>query len=392
MRRILTPMLTVKGSIALAMVAMLVAGGVIYATQLTFNVNITGNVNLIVTGDPIQIFSGDGVTRINSGDALDFGTAAVDFFGRGPVPIRGPFTVKNVSNGPVQVIVTGDGVDNIVPLWGPTIDSLEPWPDNTFTLAAPGMTGDTMMGYLGLSFPMPTTGSKQTTIIFRATETVPIQPPSGMVSWWPGDGNAQDIVGGNHGTLTGDFAQGMVGQAFSFDGVDDYISIGDKPSLEGMREITIDAWVKSTAGGTVVSKFNHNSGPAGDPQDDSYDLFFTTAYILWQLETTGDSGVNHNILSASANIADGSWHLLTVTYDFAAMRIWVDGEFVSGKGASGAVVTSPTSLDIGRTLRKGNPTEFFSGIIDEVEIFNRALRHDQIKAIYDAGRAGKIRP
>ena len=167
MRRVLT----LKGIIALAAVAVLMAGAAAYATHLPpFDVSVTGNVTLLTTGDAIQILSGDGVTPIESGDTLDFGTAQVDFLGRGPVPVRGPFTVKNLSNGPVQVMVMGDFRDDIVPLWGPTPGDLKPLPDNAFTLAAPGMTGDTMTGYLGLSFLAPSSGSKSTTIIFRATE------------------------------------------------------------------------------------------------------------------------------------------------------------------------------------------------------------------------------
>jgi hypothetical protein len=56
-----------------------------------------------------------------------------------------------------------------------------------------------------------------------------LQPPAGLVSWWPGDGNANDIQDGNHGTLQNGvtFAPGMVGQAFSFDGVDDYVDLGN---------------------------------------------------------------------------------------------------------------------------------------------------------------------
>ena len=47
-------------------------------------------------------------------------------------------------------------------------------------------------------------------------------PPPDMVSWWPGDGNANDIQGSNNGTLEGSttFASGKIGQAFSFNGVD----------------------------------------------------------------------------------------------------------------------------------------------------------------------------
>ena len=200
-------LLTLKGAIIAAAVVTLLAGGVIFGTHAAFDVNITGNVTLTVTGDPIQILSADGVTPINSGDALDFGTASLDFFGRGPVPVRGPFFVKNFSNGPVVVEVTGDLRDDIVPLFGPTVTDLKPAPGNAFTLAAPGTTGDTVRGFLGLRFLNPSAGSKQTTIIFRATETgdavpTPIQAPPGMVSWWPGDGNASDIIDGNHGTLS----------------------------------------------------------------------------------------------------------------------------------------------------------------------------------------------
>src|SRR2546430_14268349 len=44
-------------------------------------------------------------------------------------------------------------------------------------------------------------------------------PPSGMLGWWPGDGNAKDIQSGNNGQLKNgtSFATGEVGKSFSFD-------------------------------------------------------------------------------------------------------------------------------------------------------------------------------
>ena len=107
---------------------------------------------------------------MNSGDQLDFGVAEVDFFGRGPVPVIGPYIVKNVSNGPVEVIVTGDFGDSIVPLFGPSPGELVPAPDNGFVLDISPPTGDMMMGYLGLRLLDRSPGDKNTTIIFRATE------------------------------------------------------------------------------------------------------------------------------------------------------------------------------------------------------------------------------
>ena len=56
-----------------------------------------------------------------------------------------------------------------------------------------------------------------------------VEAPEGLISWWPGDGDANDIEGNNDGTLQGGatFAPGKVGQAFNLDGVDDYVSIPD---------------------------------------------------------------------------------------------------------------------------------------------------------------------
>ena len=58
-----------------------------------------------------------------------------------------------------------------------------------------------------------------------------IAPPAGMVSWWPGDGNASDIIDGNHGMLSGDagYAPGMVGQAFSVNPNPPKDGLGDSP-------------------------------------------------------------------------------------------------------------------------------------------------------------------
>lgn len=57
-------------------------------------------------------------------------------------------------------------------------------------------------------------------------------PPSGIVGWWPAEGNANDIIGTNNGTLMGGAtanAPGVVGSAFQFDGTNGYVQIPDSP-------------------------------------------------------------------------------------------------------------------------------------------------------------------
>jgi hypothetical protein len=63
-----------------------------------------------------------------------------------------------------------------------------------------------------------------------------LEAPAGMTGWWPGDGDATDIADGNDGMLWNGATfssaeEGMVGQTFSLDGVDDYVQLPASASL-----------------------------------------------------------------------------------------------------------------------------------------------------------------
>ena len=76
-----------------------------------------------------------------------------------------------------------------------------------------------------------------------------VRSPSELVSWWSGDGNADDIQNVNNGTLQGDatFAAGMVGQAFSFDGVGDFVEAPENGSLDFNGSFSIDLGLRRVA-------------------------------------------------------------------------------------------------------------------------------------------------
>ncbi|MBI1895114.1 MAG: putative Ig domain-containing protein [Acidobacteria bacterium] len=219
--------------------------------------------------------------------------------------------------------------------------------------------------------------------------------PAGMAAWWAAEGNASDLLNANHGTLQGGagFAAGQVGQGFSFDGVDDTVSVPNSATLNPTGGITITAWIRPL--GTVTSLPSPNSvrtivsKPAGLSWSSpyaSYDLRIRGAEESQQLEFwTNDFSRE---LNSTVSIPVGVWTFVAATYDGASEKIYLNGALNASRAVSGAIVPSAENLVIGsRSLTA--PGEFFTGNIDEVDIYSRALTAAEIAAIYSAGTAGK---
>ena len=92
-----------------------------------------------------------------------------------------------------------------------------------------------------------------------------VTPPSGMVAWWPGDNNTNDIINGNNGTLMGGatYGSGKVAGAFLLANDGDHVEVPDDPTLDfGTGDLTIDAWIKTKSpildAIVIVAKFDGN--------------------------------------------------------------------------------------------------------------------------------------
>jgi len=72
-----------------------------------------------------------------------------------------------------------------------------------------------------------------------------------------------------------------------------------------------------------------------------------------------------------------TWPHLAATYDGATMRLYVNGVQVSSRAQTGAIVTSTNPLQIGGDSIYG---QYFTGRIDEVRVYNRALNVAQIQS------------
>ena len=72
-----------------------------------------------------------------------------------------------------------------------------------------------------------------------------VKVPAGLIAWWTGDGNANDTFGPSHGALANGatFVDGMVGQAFAFDGVDSAVTTSAQTLNSNYTALTIEAWL-----------------------------------------------------------------------------------------------------------------------------------------------------
>jgi hypothetical protein len=79
-----------------------------------------------------------------------------------------------------------------------------------------------------------------------------------------------------------------------------------------------------------------------------------------------------------------------MTYDGAAIRIYVDGRLDGTMAASGPININASPVRIGG-IGPGSPYNF-NGLIDEVSFYNRALTPEEIRGLYLSGAAGKCTP
>jgi concanavalin A-like lectin/glucanase superfamily protein/K319-like protein len=202
--------------------------------------------------------------------------------------------------------------------------------------------------------------------------------PSGLLGWWPADGNADDIQGGHNGTLMDDttFTTGEVAQAFSFDGVDDSVSVPG--TWGGGPEATIDAWFQTSAttedfqaivSSTALGEFVH------------LQLFNDGNIVAY---TDGGAVFMPIVLQTPT----GVYRHIAFSIKSGDSRLYVDGQLVGVNPLTFTSINPTSNLQIGSGFSGGR---FFEGAIDEVEIFDRALSASEIQAIFDAGSAGKCR-
>jgi hypothetical protein len=220
-----------------------------------------------------------------------------------------------------------------------------------------------------------------------ATVNVTVNPPAGgpgLVAAYgfnEGSGTAVSDASGNgrNGTIRGaQFAVGKSGTALQFDGVDDWVTVPDvtSSSLDLTTGMTLSAWVNAAQfnGWETIMLKERGVGAM------SYALYAQDGGVL-----NGGADAPSGVVRADAadQAVQGTspvplnvWTHLATTYDGTTQRIYINGTLVASRPQTGTIAVGNGALRIG-----GNNSwagEFFSGLIDEIRVYNRALTDAEI--------------
>ncbi|HHG84433.1 MAG TPA: HYR domain-containing protein [Bacteroidetes bacterium] len=203
----------------------------------------------------------------------------------------------------------------------------------------------------------------------------------GLASWWPAEGNATDVQSAlNTALINGTtFSGGIAGQAFSFDGVDDYIETA--PTNFASNSYSVVVWIntRDSTGAAIFAATDTLNGQPGVQvtMDSAGHISFLHRAPL------GTSG--GTTITTSGTYNDGSWHQIAAVMGDTVQSLKVDNIF-QGSQINYNNINAPTRLTIGRLsfLAQAN-NQNFDGLLDENRVYARALCNPEIKALYLAG-------
>jgi|SRR5579863_8607731 len=218
------------------------------------------------------------------------------------------------------------------------------------------------------------------------------QLPSGLTAFWSGEDNGNDFVGGNTATLTDiTFVEGKFGRAFSFNGISSSIKIPASKTLdlaEG-NGFTIMAWIKplDVDGMHPLFEWTDENGLNLEinarPSDSGG---------LWASIT--DRAGNRFCNSHTGLLTNGAFQHIACTYDKASnLATWyLNGVVVAQRQLSGKVAGTKGDLIISRrNTHQGDwsSNRSYSGLMDNIAIYNRALTASEVSNIFTAENSGE---
>lgn len=206
---------------------------------------------------------------------------------------------------------------------------------------------------------------------------------SGLVAYYPFNGNANDESGNGHNgtlygsTLTAD-RMGNPNSAFYFNGTaSDYIYVGP---ISISLPVTVTLWLNSTTRNdqwNTLLGWNNTNIPG---------------FNGIAIQTNGDGTIrarvgsyfSDDMISNSIIDGDGKWHCIVINRNLNNERkLYIDGILDVSSTDTASIGGSTNNLLIARSFRPDNESfnEHFMGIIDDVRIYSRVLSDAEIQEV-----------
>ena len=209
----------------------------------------------------------------------------------------------------------------------------------------------------------------------------PVETVPGLIAYWPFDGDLDDAAGDSHGEGMGSdeiaYGSGKFGDGIDLDGVDQFVQTpAENEELFDFQDDTgfsISAWFSvnefSKSWQALIAKGESNR---------------------WRIHRRGGetqltgNGGNADVPGGTGDITDGELHHIVLVSDpeNGEVRLYSDGELVSSGGAP-AIQSNENPMMIGENPDARNRT--WSGIIDDVGIWDRPITEDEIATIWNGG-------
>ena len=215
-------------------------------------------------------------------------------------------------------------------------------------------------------------------------------PTNGLVGWYPFNRTPNDATGfGNNGvatnvTLTADRC-GVANAAYDFNGTTSRIlvpSVNDSLKFNNLQDnYSVVVWVKSSdpnIGASSCRILEHRSASGT-----GYPFSFIANNANNVLTCQGYDGVNVSTTAVGSQLFDGNWHMVTyvVNNTLDSLYGYVDNSlFVSGPNNLSQTSTLSDTLTFGNAISGNRP---YSGAMDDIRIYNRALSASEVSALYN---------
>ena len=203
-------------------------------------------------------------------------------------------------------------------------------------------------------------------------------PSGGLVSRWSGEDNAMDSAGKHHGRVVGavKYAKGMSGKAFSLDG-SAYVDFGNPAGLRITGNQTIAMWLKPARLGLRQNPLAKAYGGEGTL------TLEPTGMMNYIYGISGRNAQPYASITSETCFKVGKWTHVAVVRDFKVQKLqfYIDGVLRKEKVPK---FTKTTASSLSMYLGKGY-VENYSGLIDEVCIWNRALDAWEVSAAASSG-------